>query len=331
VPYDAESQLAVEESGTLGDAGVSGDAVDYSVVVPVYRSENSLEALFDRISHVFDGLGRSFEVIFVEDCGRDGSWEAIRRLKESHPAELVAIRLARNFGQHNATLCGFHHVRGRFVITIDDDLQVPPEEIPKLIEEQERSQAELVYGYFSDKQHGFVQNLGSSVIQKACEITFGGKGKGSSFRLIVASLARKVRSHRQSFVFIDGLLMWYTQYVSRTLVRHEPRGHGESGYTLFKLIGLAAHMFFNFTTLPLRWIIYLGILTSTISFALGVVFLIRALIYSVPVGWSSLAVTIFFVGGVILLVLGIIGEYVSRIFTLHNDRPQFSVKELLPR
>jgi glycosyltransferase involved in cell wall biosynthesis len=331
VPYDAESQLAVEESRTGGDAAMDGDDVDYSVVVPVYRSEKTLVPLFERIQAVFAALGRSFEVIFVEDCGKDGSWEVLRRLKEKHPAEVVAIRLARNFGQHNATLCGFHHLRGRFVITIDDDLQVPPEEIPKLIKEQALSQADLVYGYFSDKQHGVVQNIGSAVIQKAAEITFGGKGKGSSFRLIVSSLARKVRSHRQSFVFIDGLLLWYTQYVSRTLVRHEGRGYGKSGYTLFKLIGLAAHMFFNFTTLPLRWIIYFGMLTSTVSFVLGVVFLIRALIYSVPVGWSSLAVTIFFVGGVILLVLGIIGEYVSRIFTLHNDRPQFSVKELLQR
>lgn len=303
--------------------------VDYSVVVPVYRSEKTLAPLFDRIQAVFAALGKTFEVIFVEDCGGDGSWEVIKTLKQQHPEHVVAIKLARNFGQHSATLCGFHHVRGRFVITIDDDLQIPPEEIPKLIEEQERSHAELVYGYFAEKQHGFMQNLGSRIIQKAFEITFGATGKGSSFRLIVASLMRKVRAHRQSFVFIDGLLYWYTQYVSRTLVRHEPRVHGRSGYTLFTLIRLATHMFFNFTALPLRWIVYLGILTSTVSFVLGVIFFVRALIYSVPVGWSSLAVTIFFVGGVILLVLGIIGEYVSRIFSLHNDRPQFSIKELL--
>ena len=306
-----------------------GPAVDYSVVIPVYRSEKTLAPLFHRLREVFSGLGKTFEVIFVEDCGQDGSWDVITALKAEHPSEIVALTLARNFGQHNATLCGFHYVRGQWVVTIDDDLQIPPEEIPKLIDEQKRSGAELVYGFFAEKQHGLVQNLGSLAIQKACELTFATKGKGSSFRLIASSLVEKVRAHHQSFVFVDGLLLWYTRYVSRTQVRHEPRQHGQSGYSLMKLIGLAAHMLFNFTTLPLRWIIYLGILTSAASFVLGVVFLIRGLIYSVPVGWSSLAVTIFFVGGVILLVLGIIGEYISRIFSLHNARPQFSIKEIL--
>jgi glycosyltransferase involved in cell wall biosynthesis len=303
-------------------------AVDYSVVVPVYNSENTLAELFERIRSVFIGLGKSFEVIFVEDCGRDRSWQIIASLKETYPAEIVAIKLGRNFGQHNATLCGFHHVRGRFVITIDDDLQVLPEDIPRLIGEQEGSGADLVYGYFADKQHNFVQNMGSLAIQKACEITFGSRGKGSSFRLMSASLAGKIASHHQSFVFIDGLVFWYTQYVSRVLVRHEPRQHGRSGYSLFKLIALALHMFFNFTALPLRWVTYLGILSSTVSLTLGVVFFVRAFIYSVPLGWSSLAVSLFFVGGVILLVLGIVGEYISRIFALNNARPQFSVKEI---
>ena len=302
--------------------------VDYSVVVPVYNSENSLLELFERTKAMFGTLGKTFEVIFVDDCSRDRSWQVLSQLKSQHPAEVVAVRLARNFGQHNATLCGFHQVRGDFVVTMDDDLQLAPEDIPSLIEEQKRSGADLVYGYFGKKQHGLVQNLGSFAIRKAFEITFGAKGKGSSFRLISASLIEKVKSHRQSFVYIDGLLFWYTQFVSRTPVSHAPRREGKSGYTLFKSIGLATHMLFNFTTLPLRWIVYLGILSATVSLALGVVFFIRAFLYSVPVGWSSLAVAILFTGGVILIVLGIIGEYISRIFTLNNERPQFSVKEV---
>ena len=207
------------------------DHIDYSVVVPVYNSAPSLQELFRRTKAVFADLGKSFEMIFVDDCSRDQSWRVLTELRAQHPSEVVAVRLARNFGQHNATLCGFHHVRGSFVITIDDDLQLAPEDIPKLIEEQQRSGADLVYGYFGKKQHGIVQNLGSYAIRKAFEITFGAKGKGSSFRLISASLVEKVRSHRQSFVYIDGLLFWYTQYVSRTLVSHAPRREGTSGYT----------------------------------------------------------------------------------------------------
>jgi undecaprenyl-phosphate 4-deoxy-4-formamido-L-arabinose transferase len=265
----------------------------------------------------------------VEDCGGDQSWQMLRNLSARFPGEVVAVRLARNFGQHNATLCGFHYAQGDFVITIDDDLQIPPEEIPRLIEEQARSGAELVYGYFDEKHHGLIQNLGSHVIRKTFEVTFKAKGKGSSFRLIAAPLIEKVRSHRQSFVFIDGLLFWYTQYVSRTLVHHEPRRYGRSGYGLFTSLRLAMHVFFNFTTLPLRWTIYVGFLTSTVSLVLGVVFFIRAFYYTTPPGWASLAVAILFVGGSILMVLGIIGEYISRIFTLNNERPQFSVKETL--
>ena len=306
----------------------NGRRVDYSVVVPVYNGAQSIAELFARINSVFATLGRTYEVVFVEDGGQDTSWQVICDLKRAHPDDVIGVRLARNFGQHNATLCGFHYTSGSFVITIDDDLQVPPEEIPKLIEEQKRSGADLVYGYFNNKQHSLTQNLGSFLIQKATEVTFGDRGESSSFRLITASLIEKARAHRQSFVFVDGLLLWYTQHVSRTAVRHERRKYGRSGYTLMTLVALATHMLFNFTTLPLRWIVYLGMLTASISFILGVVFLIRGLIYSVPVGWSSLAVTIFFVGGVILLVLGIIGEYISRIFTLHNEKPQFSVREL---
>src|SRR6185503_1562788 len=122
-------------------------SIDYSVVVPVYNSEKTLVELFTRTREVFKKLGRSFEMVFVEDCGKDQSWQVLRELSDQYPGEVVAVKLARNFGQHNATLCGFHHAQGRFVITIDDDLQIPPEEIPKLIDEQERSDAELVYGY----------------------------------------------------------------------------------------------------------------------------------------------------------------------------------------
>lgn len=306
----------------------AGEIPDYSVVVPVYNSATTLVELFVRIRATFNELGKSFEVIFVEDCGRDDSWSVICGLKDQYRSEVVGVKLARNFGQHNATLCGFQQARGRFVITIDDDLQVLPEDIGNLIDEQERSGADVVYGYFDEKQHGVLQNIGSFAIRKAVEVTFGTRGKGSSFRLIAGWLVQKVRLHQQRFVFIDGLLLWYTQYVSRAPVRHEVRRDGKSGYTLFKLIGLATHMFFNFTTLPLRWVIYLGIASSSVSFVFGVVFFIRAFFYAVPAGWSSLAVALFFVGGVILLVLGIISEYISRIFSLHNERPQYSVREI---
>ncbi len=302
--------------------------VDLSIIVPVYNSQETLPELFARLKQAIEGMGRTFEVIFVEDCGQDQSWGVICQLKEQHPEHVVGIKMGRNFGQHNATLCGFHHARGKFLVTIDDDLQIPPEELPKLVAEQERTGADLVYGCYAVKKHGPLRNLASLAIQKVQEMTFEGAGKNSSFRLITAALADKIKGHRQSYVYLDGLFLWYTRYVARTLVRHEERRHGRSGYDLVRMMRLAANLFFNFTTLPLRWIIYLGIVCSAISFALGVTFMIRKLLYDVPLGWTSIMVTIFFSGSVILLVLGIIGEYISRIFSLHNARPQFSIREI---
>jgi undecaprenyl-phosphate 4-deoxy-4-formamido-L-arabinose transferase len=306
----------------------SSSIIEYSVVVPVYNSNKTLRELFTRIRKVLDSLEKTFEVIFIEDCGSDKSWDVLCELKKEFPDHVTAIKLSKNFGQHNAIMCGFNFAKGQWIITIDDDLQIPPEEIPKLIDHAFHQQSELVYGVYGKKKHNIFRNLGSACIQQIFKTVFKSKGPITSFRLIRSQLIDKIKGHSQSFVFIDGVAHWHTQYISRVQVNHYPRSSGESGYTLSKLLRLSSNLLLNFTTLPLRFITYLGLAVAVFSFVTGFVFLIRKFLYDVPMGYTSIIVTIFFTGGIILLVMGILGEYVSRIYQLQNDKPQYSIKEI---
>ncbi len=303
--------------------------LECSVVVPVFNGEKTLVELFTRLKRTFESLEKSFEVIFVEDSSTDNSWTEICAIKNRYPDHVTAIRLARNFGQHNALLCGLHHVRGHFVITLDDDLQNPPEEIPKLFKKQAEVKVDLVYGIYKIKQHDALRNIGSYIVQRIFRYVFRTDGNITSFRLITYDLVAKLLMHRQSFVFLDGLLHWYTDYISFVEVDHEPRRYGKSGYSITKLLRLANNLLFNFTTIPLRMIIYLGFLTSFFSFLIGVAFIIRRLRYDVPLGFTAIIVSMFFMGGITLLVIGVIGEYLSRLYSLQNDKPQYSIKQML--
>jgi glycosyltransferase involved in cell wall biosynthesis len=303
------------------------DKINYSVVIPVFNSEATLKELYHRITRVFENLDKSYEVIFVEDCGTDNSWHVIENLKENDPSHIIGIKFSKNVGQHNAILCGLNYVSGEFVITIDDDLQNLPEDIPKLIDERAASNSELVYGYYHEKKHNMLRNLGSNLIQLVFRNIFRTKGKITSFRLIDSELVKKIVSHKQNFVFIDGLLHWYTKYISYTFVEHEERKIGRSGYSFKKLVALSNNLIFNFTTYPLKIVIYLGIFFSCISFFIGFIFIFRKFVYDVPIGYTSIIVSIFFTAGLISLIIGAVGEYIIRIFTLQNDKPQFSVRE----
>jgi polyisoprenyl-phosphate glycosyltransferase len=301
----------------------------YSVIVPVYNSQGTLLELFTRTQAVFSALGEEFEMIFVEDCGPDQSWQVVLDLKKAYPERIKAIKLSKNSGQHNALMCGFNYAQGDFVITIDDDLQIPPEEIPLLIRQQQQTNAQLVYGIYEEKRHHLLRNLGSQAVQRVFRSVFNTNGDITSFRLISRTLCHQIISHKQSFIFIDGLLHWHTQYIERVKVVHRERAVGKSNYSPVKLIRLANNLLFNFTTFPLRSLIYLGTFFSLVSFITGIVFMIRKMFFNVPLGYTSIIVSIFFTSSVLLLVVGVIGEYIGRLYTLQNDKPQYSVREVL--
>jgi glycosyltransferase involved in cell wall biosynthesis len=302
--------------------------LEYSVVVPVFNSEASLQELFDRLTTVMDKTGKPFELIFVDDGSNDGSWEVISRIKQNNPDKLTAIRLAKNFGQHSATFCGFNFAKGEFIITIDDDLQCPPEEIPKLIRQMAETDAELVYGIFKNKKHSLYRNLGSKSVKSVSNMM--GKPKdGSSFRLISKNITQKIVQHHQNFVFIDEILFWYTDFISFTVVEHYPRKYKRSGYSGRKIWDLLANIMYYYTALPLKLMVYGGLTSSVIFFFFSLYFVWRKIIHNVPLGYTSLIVAVLFSTSLILLSLGVIGEYLSRIYMVQNKKPLYSVKKVL--
>lgn len=306
--------------------------IGLSVVIPVYRSAESLEAVHKRLAGVLEGLGRPWEIVFVDDSGVDKrAWAVLERIQRSDPEHVVAIELMRNFGQHNALMCGFHHARGEFVITMDDDLQNPPEEIPRLLEAIESQNLDLVYGSIvEEKKHSSLRNLGSWMIIKFANYIFQNNIKGSSFRIIRRELVQSILTYNLNYTFIDGLLAWNTQSMAAIPVRHEKRAFGKSGYSLSKLLTLSLNMFTNFSLVPLQFVSVLGLVASGIGFLLGLYYLIAHFAGWINVsGYASLIVTVLIMGGFQLLALGVIGEYLGRVHLNMNRKPQFTVRKIV--
>ncbi|MEA3445710.1 MAG: glycosyltransferase family 2 protein [Bacteroidota bacterium] len=307
-------------------------SVEYSVIVPVYNSEESLRELFLRTKAIFEKMKLSFEVVFVEDSGYDNSWEVILRLKKEFPENITAIQLAKNFGQHNAIFCGLNYINGDFVITLDDDLQIPPEEIKKLIDKFNECNADLVYGDLVKKQHSYIRNKGSEILKNSSKkIDNQAPGKGSSFKLFTRNLAQSILTHRQNFIYIDEILLWYTKHIDFVDVTHEPRKYQKSNYSLFKLFRLFLNISIYYTKAPLRMIIYGGIFLSVISFLFGLYFIFRKIVFNVPMGFTSIIVTILFSTSIILFSLGVIGEYLNRMFMVQHKKPAYSIRSILKR
>ena len=258
-------------------------SVDLSIVIPVYRSAPTLRPLVDRLRAVLSRSGREFEIVFVEDGSPDQSWEVLRELQAEHPDCIVAIQLMRNFGQHNALMCGFRHARGRYVITMDDDLQNPPEEIPRLLEALLSGGYDLVYGSIADKKHAGWRNTGSALVNSFYRITFHTHVTITSFRIIRRELLESIFTYDLNFTFIDGLLAWSTQRIGQVPVRHEPRAVGRSGYNLLKLLLLAFNLFTNFSLLPLQLTSMIGLVASAGGLLVAAYYLVRFILQQIVV------------------------------------------------
>ncbi len=302
---------------------------DYSIIVPVFNSCQSLDELFSQLDNAMKGLRKSYRVIFVDDGSSDASWEKLSLLQQKVPDKITAIRLARNFGQHNATLCGIAHADGEYIVTIDDDLQNPPSEIARLITTMQETDADLVYGIPADKKHSAARNAGSKVLKKGSKRLFSTKGEGSSFRLMKSALAKNLLNHQINFVYIDEIFNWYTNHIAFVNVDHRPRPYQQSNYTPRSLFSLLTNLVIYYTAIPLRLMVYGGFFSALLSFIFGVFFIYRKLVMDVPLGFTAIIVAILFSTSVILLSLGVIGEYLSRIYMVQNRKPPFAIKEML--
>jgi undecaprenyl-phosphate 4-deoxy-4-formamido-L-arabinose transferase len=265
----------------------------------------------------------------VNDACPNNSWETVKSIKAQHPNIVTAINLAKNAGQHHAILCGFQYVKGAFVITIDDDLQFHPNEIEKLIAQQKRTGADLVYGIQIVKEHSFIRNLGSKAVAFLFASFASTPGKGSSFRIIKADVVQNIKHFNQRYIFLDELLAWFASNTQFVEVNHSRRKEGKSGYSIFKLVLWTLRLIFTYTTLPLRVMTYFGLLAFLICLGFVGYFLYMKFSFGAELGFTALIVSIFMSTGLILFSLGIIGEYLSRLFQLQTKRPVFFVKEVL--
>lgn len=324
-----EPKLKKIYSASQADNKQPAEREDYTIVVPVYNSESTIHSLFERISKLFESIDGSFKVVFVNDDSEDGSWKAIKHLQDLFPGRVRGINLSKNIGQHSATLCGIHHSYGDFVITIDDDLQIPPEEISKLLDKHKETEADLVYGIYAEKKHSAFRNAGSLMVNYLFKQFANTSGQGSSFRLITRTLAEKLNMMNQQYLLLDEVLSWHTSRIAYQQVEHHERMEGSSGYSVGKLILLTINYIISYTALPLRVITYIGFILSVITFFRGIYYIYQKMTYDVELGFTSLIVAILFSTSIILFSLGIIGEYIRRIYTQSDSRYHYSIKEIV--
>lgn len=300
-----------------------------SVVIPVYNSEHTLPDLVARLHPVLSGLASTYELVLVNDCSRDRSWNAIENATQRH-TWVRGINLMRNYGQHNALLAGIRAARFAIVVTMDDDLQNPPEEVPTLLK-QLASGYDVVYGTPDKEQHGLWRNLASRLTKRVLRSAMGvdTAQNVSAFRAFRLELRNAFADYRNSFVSIDVLLTWGTTSFTAVPVRHAPRRVGTSNYTFRKMIIHAANMITGFTTLPLQLASWAGFALTAFGIAVLIFVVGRylALGDSVP-GFPFLASLIAIFSGAQLFSLGIIGEYLARMHVHSLEQPAYVVRSL---
>lgn len=297
-----------------------------SIVIPVYRSKSSLPVLYRRIVAALELAEPNFEIVFVEDCGGDDSWTVIKELS-GQDARVKGIRLSRNYGQHNALLCGIRAAHGQVIVTLDDDLQNPPEEIHKLLTKLDEG-FDVVYGYPESQTHGLLRNIASRITKLALGSVMGAESanRASAFRAFKNHLKESFATYRSPAVNIEVLLTWGTTKFGSIAVRQDARADGESGYTLKKLISHAINMATGFSALPLRFASFLGLFFSLIGIVIFLYILVRYLTADVVVpGFSFIASIVAIFSGAQLLCLGIIGEYLAKMHFRSMERPPYTV------
>lgn len=299
-----------------------------SIVIPVYNSASQLSDLVSGITSVLEPMGRPYEVILVNDGSLDASWESILTLSEKSP-KVHGINLMRNYGQHNAVLAGIRAAQHSIIVTMDDDLQHPPEEIPNLLAKIEQG-FDVVYGVPRQEQHGLWRRVASQVTKMALKSAMGAETARniSAFRAFRAPIAKAFTQYNSPFVSIDVLLTWGTTRFAAVPVRHDPRRDAQSNYTFRKLVIHALNMLTGFSAIPLQIASLIGF-TFTLVGLIILVYVLSQFVRnggSVP-GFPFLASIIAIFSGAELFALGIIGEYLARMHFRMMQRPAYAVRD----
>ena len=315
---------------TTGRDNPTADPVDISVVVPVYNSSACLEELLKQLTARLESMGKSHEIILVEDCSPDNSWDVIKQLAPHYP-NLRAFHLMRNSDQAKATLCGLAQARGEIVFTMDDDLQHRPDQIPRLIEVLEKDPTlDCVFGVFRQKKHAGYRNLGSRFLRWMNYSAFNlpSRTRTSSFRAMRKSLVQVLIQYQTRTPTILALILDSTKRIDSVEVEHAERFAGQSNYTLRRQFLLAFDNICNVSMMPLRLVTFMGIVFCALSLLMVLTVLIRALTGDIGVpGWATVVILVSFFSGIIMLSLGIIGEYLARIMREVRGSPPYLIRE----
>ena len=299
-----------------------------SILIPVYNSASTLPSLVAQLSALVIPGGH--ELILVNDGSRDRSGDLCWELAATASIPVTVLDLSRNFGEHNAVMAGLPHARGLHVIIMDDDFQNPVEGVVRLWSHACTSGADVVYTTYPRKQHSAWRNLGSWLTNRLADHLLD-KPRGlylSSFKCLTAFTAREVSTYKGPFPYIDGLIFQVSQRVESIEMEHAPRIAGRSGYTIRKLLRLWLSMVINFSIMPLRAATVLGLALAGVGLLAAVAVIIEAWFFDTPVGWGSLMAGILVFSGIQLVMLGMMGEYLGRIYLTLNARPQFVVRRL---
>ena len=300
-----------------------------SIVIPCYHSGAALDALVADLSAL--RIEGGHEIVLVNDGSQDDTAARCRALVRSAAVPVTFVDLSRNFGEHNAVMAGLRVARGAYVITMDDDGQNPPVEVERLYDYARGNDADVVYTYYAAKQHSVWRNLGSWLTNRVADFLLD-KPKGlylSSFRCMNAFLVEQICHYDGPYPYIDGLVFQVTQNAARMQVTHQPRREGRSAYTLQRLLRVWLSMLLNFSVVPLRVSSAIGLVFSVVGFLATMVVAADVLLTNEPPGWGSLMCALFTFSGVQLLTIGVLGEYVGRMYITTNRRPQSVVREIV--
>jgi dolichol-phosphate mannosyltransferase len=297
-----------------------------SVVTPVYRAEGCLEELYRRLVAAISGITQDFEIVMVEDCGGDHSWEIIRDLARRDP-RVKGIQFSRNFGQHYGITAGLDHCDGDWVVVMDCDLQDRPEEIPRLYA-RAREGYEIVIAHRGKRNDPLAKRMASWVFYRLfswlADIDYD--GQAGNFRIVSRKVVESVRQMREQLRFFGGLITWMGFPTAAIDVQHDERYAGPSTYTLAKLWKLAFETVVAYSDKPLRLSVRFGFVLAFLAFCYGLYIIVHALLYGSSIsGWASLIVSMYFIGGIIIAILGVMGIYLGKAFDEAKKRPLYIV------
>ena len=298
-----------------------------SFIIPIYSSEGSISYLLNRLEKL--KVLFSWEVIFIEDGSTDCSFETLYKLLKKSPLNAKLIRHNRNYGEHQAVITGYRYASGNYVVNLDDDLQNPPEEALKLFHWAEQKNLDVVYGEYEQDNHSEWRNFGSKFAHLTAHffLDLPSKCGISSFRCLKGSIAKEVAKYNGPYPYIDGLIAQISQSIESIKVKHDKRYIGRSGYTLRRLIKLWINILTSFSLMPLRLSSLIGTLFA-LSGMIGIIIIfLETLFKGVTVsGWASVLSSILLFGGIQCLLLGLIGEYLGRIYLTVSGKPQSTIR-----